>query len=393
MAATTDIGPEHLVETEQRVTPLELFFDLVFVFALTQVTTLMAHDATWANLGRGMLVLIALWWAWAAYAWLTNTIDPDEGRARIAMFVSMTAMLVAALAAPEAFGDYGLLFAGAYFVVRVMHIVVYAEATDNVAVHEAAVRLARTAIPAPALLILASFFDSPTRELIWIGALAIDLGGPMVFGIRGLTVHPAHFAERFGLVVIIALGESIVAIGVGAQDTSLSVGVVTAAVFAVVVSAALWWSYFDVVSIVAERRFREARGYAQIRIARDSYSYLHFPMIAGIVLLALGIKKTVGHYNEPLETVPAVALLGGVAMYYAGHVAFRLRNLGSLNRQRLLVVILCLALIPLALEVDALVSLAVTAALAAGLVAYEAIKFAESRARVRGPEADAMTVR
>jgi low temperature requirement protein LtrA len=393
MATTSDIGAEHLVETEQRVTPLELFFDLVFVFALTQVTSLMAHDATWANLGRGMLVLTALWWAWAAYAWLTNTIDPDEGRARIAMFVSMTAMLIAALAAPEAFGDYGVLFAGAYLVVRVMHIVVYAEATDNVAVHQAAVRLARTAVPAPALLIVAGLLHSPARELVWIAALAIDLGGPMVFGIRGLTVHPAHFAERFGLVVIIALGESIVAIGVGAQGASLGVGVVTAAILGVVVSAALWWSYFDVVAIVAERRFRRARGYAQIRIARDAYSYLHLPMIAGIVLLALGIKKTVGHYDEPLKTVPAVGLLGGVAIYYAGHVAFRLRNLGSLNRQRLLVAILCLALIPLAVEVDALVSLALAAGLASGLVGYEAIRFAESRARVRGPEADAMTAR
>ncbi|HEY1274268.1 MAG TPA: low temperature requirement protein A [Thermoleophilaceae bacterium] len=391
MAAGTDIGEEHLVETEHRVTPLELFFDLVFVFALTQVTTLMARESSWADLGRGMLMLIALWWAWAAYAWLTNTIDPDEGRARIAMFVSMTAMLIAALAAPDAFADYGVLFACAYFVVRVMHIVVYAEATGDIAIHEAALRLARTAVPAPALLIVAALLDSPAREIVWIVALTIDLAGPYVFGIRGLTVHPAHFAERFGLVVIIALGESIVAIGVGAEGTSLSVGVVVAAVLGVVVSAALWWSYFDVVAVVAERRFRRMRGYAQVRLARDSYAYLHLPMIAGIVLLALGIKKTVGHYDEPLEAVPALGLLGGIALYYTGHVGFRLRNLGSLNRQRLLIAIVCLALMPLAVEIDALISLAIAAALTGGLVAYEAIRFAESRARIRGPEADAMT--
>jgi low temperature requirement protein LtrA len=383
VSVTTGVEPDHHVEAEQRVTPLELFFDLVFVFGLTQVTALMSEDPTWEGLGQGMLVLAALWWAWGAYAWLTNTIDAEEDRARLAMFVSMAAMLVAALAVPHAFGDDGVLFGCAYFVVRVMHIVVYAEATDDVGVREGVKRLARTAIPGPALLIVAGFLDGAPQAALWVVALAIDFGGPFVFGIRGLTVSPAHFAERFELVVIIALGESIVAIGAGIGGLELDAGLVTAAVLGIAIAAALWWAYFDVVALVAKRHLREARGYAQLRMARDSYSFLHLPIIAGIVLAALGIKKTLGDVEEPLATVPAVALYGGLALYLLGHIAFRLRNVGSVNRARLATAIAFLALIPLATEIDALAAIALAAGLCACLIAYEAIRFSESRASVR----------
>jgi low temperature requirement protein LtrA len=383
VSAAPGVEPEHHVEPEQRVTPLELFFDLVFVFGLTQVTALMSENPSWEGLGQGILVLAALWWAWGAYAWLTNTIDAEEDMARLAMFVSMAAMLVAALAVPDAFGDDGVLFGCAYFVVRIMHIVVYAEATDDVGVHQAAMRLARTAIPGPALLIIAGFLDGPAQAGLWIVALTIDFGGPYVFGVRGFTVSPAHFAERFELVVIIALGESIVAIGAGIGGLELDAGLVTAAVLGITIAAALWWAYFDVVTLVAKRHFREARGHAQVRMARDSYSYIHLPIVAGIVLVALGVKKTLADVEEPLATVPAVALFGGLALYLLGHIAFRLRNVHTLNRQRLVTAIVLLALIPLATEIDALAALAVSVGLCASLVAYEAIRFSEARARVR----------
>jgi low temperature requirement protein LtrA len=383
VSAAPGVEPEHHVEPEQRVTPLELFFDLVFVFGLTQVTALMSENPSWEGLAQGILVLAALWWAWGAYAWLTNTIDAEEDMARLAMFVSMAAMLVAALAVPDAFGDDGVLFGCAYFVVRIMHIVVYAEATDDVGVHQAAMRLARTAIPGPALLIIAGFLDGPAQAGLWIVALTIDFGGPYVFGVRGFTVSPAHFAERFELVVIIALGESIVAIGAGIGGLELDAGLVTAAVLGITIAAALWWAYFDVVTLVAKRHFREARGHAQVRMARDSYSYIHLPIVAGIVLVALGVKKTLADVEEPLATVPAVALFGGLALYLLGHIAFRLRNVHTLNRQRLVTAIVLLALIPLATEIDALAALAVSVGLCASLVAYEAIRFSEARARVR----------
>jgi low temperature requirement protein LtrA len=370
-------------ESEKRVAPLELFFDLVFVFALTQVTALMSDNPTWEGLGQGMLVLIALWWAWGAYAWLTNYIAADEGVERLLMFTSMGAFLIAALAVPHAFGEDALLFGVAYAAARWLHIFIWAEANDDIDTGEAIVRLARTALPAPALLIVAGLVDDGTvRAALWILALGLDLSGPYVFGVRGFRVSAGHFAERFSLIVIIALGESIVAIGAGIEG-DLDAGVLVAAALGLIAACALWWAYFDVVAVVAERRFRAMTDDLRVRIARDSYSYLHLPMIAGIVLLALGVKKTVAHVDEPLKLVPAVALFGGIALYYAGHVGFRLRNLGSVNYVRLTALIVALALIPLAVEVDALVALALAAALTSAVIAYEAIHFREARRRIR----------
>jgi low temperature requirement protein LtrA len=367
---------------EKRVAPLELFFDLVFVFALTQVTALMSEDPTWGGLGRGMLVLSALWWAWGAYAWLTNYVAAEEDVERLLILAVMGAFLIAALAVPEAFGDDALVFGIAYAAARWLHIFIFAEANEDVDARDAIRRLARTALPAPALLIVAAFLDGTAQTLVWVVALAIDFAGPYVFGVRGFRVSPGHFAERFALIVIIALGESIVAIGTGLQG-ELDAGTVGAALLGLLLAFGLWWAYFDVVAIVAERRFRDSEGYRRLRIARDSYSYLHLPMIAGIVLVALGVKKTLGDVDEPLKTIPSVALFGGVALYYVGHVGFRLRNVGSLNRQRLLAVVVCLALIPLGTEVDALVALALAATVTSAVIAFEAIRYAEARRRIR----------
>src|SRR5215217_3604346 len=367
---------------EKRVAPLELFFDLVFVFALTQVTALMSEDPSWTALGQGMLVLAALWWAWGAYAWLTNYIAAEEDRERLLMLAVMGAFLIAALAVPRAFGDDALVFALAYEVARWLHIFIFAEANDDVDASQAIRRLARTAVPAPALLIAAAFLDGTAQALVWVVALATDFAGPYVFGVSGFRVSAGHFAERFSLIVIIALGESIVAIGTGLHG-GLDAGTVGAALLGLVLAFGLWWAYFDVVAIVAERRFRDSEGERRLRIARDSYSYLHLPMIAGIVLVALGVKKTLGDVDEPLKTIPAVALFGGVALYYAGHVGFRLRNVRTLNRPRLLALVVCLALIPLGTEVDAVVALALASAITSALIAFEAVRYAEARRRVR----------
>jgi low temperature requirement protein LtrA len=372
-----------LDQTEKRVVPLELFFDLVFVFAVTQVTVLMSHKPTWEGLGQGMLVLIALWWCWGAYAWLTNYIASDEGVERLLIFVVMGALLIAALAVPHAFDDDALLFGLAYALARWMHIFIWAEANDDVDIGQAIVRLARTAVPGPALLIVAGLVDDGTlRALLWIVGLSIDYAGPYVYGVSGFRVSAGHFAERFSLIVIIALGESIVAIGAGVHD-ELDAGIVAAAIFGLALSCALWWAYFDVVAVVAERRFRRMEPELRVRIARDSYSYIHLPMIAGIVLVALGVKKTTQDVDEPLKLVPTVALFGGVALYYAGHVGFRLRNLGTLNSIRLGALIVSLALIPVAVELDALLAVAMAAVLSSSVIAYEAIHFREARARIR----------
>jgi low temperature requirement protein LtrA len=368
--------------TEKRVAPLELFFDLVFVFALTQVTLLMSENPTWEGLGQGMLVLALLWWAWGAYAWLTNYIAADEGVERLLMFGAMGAFLFAALAVPEALGDDPLLFALAYVVARWLHIFIFAEANEDVDAGQAVVRLARTALPAPLLLILGALLGGTAQTVIWIVALAIDFAGPFVFGLRGFQVSAGHFAERFSLIVIIALGESIVAIGTGLEG-EVDTGVLAAAALGLVLSCSLWWAYFDVVAVVFEGRFREATGHRRILIARDAYSYLHLPMVAGIILIALGVKKTIGDVDHALDAAPAAALFGGVALYYLGHVGFRMRIVGTVNRQRLIAAVVSLALIPLGTEVDSLVALGLAAAVAAAVIAYEAIRFSETRHRVR----------
>jgi low temperature requirement protein LtrA len=346
------------------------------------VTKLMSDHPTWEGLGQGMLVLALLWWAWGAYAWLTNYIAADEDRERLLMFGSMAAFLVAALAVPHAFGSDALMFALAYAIARWLHIFIFAEANDDVDAAEAIRRLARTALPAPALLIVAAFLEGPPQTALWLAAIAIDFSGPFVFGVRGFRVSPGHFAERFSLIIIIALGESIVAIAAGLQG-ELDADVILAALLGLVVACGLWWAYFDVVALVAESRFRRTEGYERLLIARDSYSYLHLPMIAGIVLIALAVKKTIEHVDEPLKTIPAVALFGGVALYYAGHVGFRLRNVGSINRPRTVAAVVCLALIPLATEVDAGVALGAAALIVSAVIAWETIMYAEARSRIR----------
>jgi low temperature requirement protein LtrA len=297
----------------------------------------------------------------------------------------MAAMLIVSLSLPEAFGDLGLLFGCSYFVVRALHLILYVANTrrtgddDNLG---AILKLAPGFLLAPALLILAGALDGDARIYVWTLALLVDYGTPLAFGTEEFNLHPAHFAERYGLIIIIALGESLVAIGAGA-GFELNTAEVVAALLGIACAFALWWAYFDIVAIVAERRLSEAPHGEQAPLARDSYSYLHFPMIAGIVLFAFGLKKTEAAPEEVLKDVPAAALCGGVALYLAAHIAFRYRNVRTFNRQRAVATVACLALIPLALETDALIALAAVTAVLLVLVSYEAIRLREARARVR----------
>jgi low temperature requirement protein LtrA len=368
----------------ERVTPLELFFDLVFVLAITQCTALMARTPTWAGLGKGLLVLGLLWWAWVGYAWLTSVVDPEEGAVRLAMFGAMAGLLVVALCVPRAFGDRALLFACAYAVVRAAHILLFGLASrDAPALRRSVTTLAVSTAIGVGLLVGGAFAEVEVQGAIWGLALALDMAGPFFFGAEGWRLVPGHFAERHGLIVLIALGESIVAIGVG-SEAGVDAGVVAAAVLGIAVAGALWWLYFDVVALVAARRLSKAtEGRERNEIARDSFSYLHFPMVAGIVLLALGLKKTLGHVEDPLKVVPAVALLGGTAIYLLAHVAFRMRNVRRFSTQRLLSAVLLLALLPAAFELPSLATLGLLTAVLAVLIAYEARRFAELRDRLR----------
>jgi low temperature requirement protein LtrA len=369
---------------EERVTPLELFFDLVFVLAITQCTALMAATPTWAGLARGLLVLGVLWWCWVGYAWLTSVVDPEEGFVRIVIFAAIAALLVVSLCVPEAFDDAALLFACAYGIVRAAHIALFViVGRDDPGFMRSTLGLAGGTAVGVGLLVVASTTDGLLQGALWALALLLDMAEPFFFGSEGWKLVAGHFAERHGLILLIALGESIVAIGVGA-DAGVDAGIVVAAVLGVAVAAAFWWLYFDVVALVAERRLaRAAVGREQNEMARDSYSYLHFPLVAGIVLVALGMKKTLGDVGEPLKLIPVTAMLGGSALYLLGHVAFRWRNLHTLNKQRLVCALLLVALIPLGVELPALATLGGLAVLLTALIAYEAIRFADARDRIR----------
>lgn len=368
----------------ETVTPLELFFDLVFVLALTQCTALMAHEPTWEGLAKGLLVLGVLWWSWVGYAWLTSVIDPEDDAVRLTIFVAMAALLVAGLCVPEAFGDAGLIFALAYAVVRIAHIALFMLAgRDEPNLRSSVVGLAISTAIASGLLVGASFADGALQGGLWALALALDMAGPYFFGAEGWKLMPHHFSERHGLILIIALGESIVAIGVGAEE-KVDLGIVVAAVIGTGIAAAQWWLYFDVVALVAARRLARAEaGRERNEMARDSYSYLHFPMIAGIVLVALGLKKTLGHVEDPLKLVPATALLGGTAMYLLAHVGFRYRHIHTFNTRRLALAVLVCAFIPVAVEIPALATIAVLLAALALLTAIETRSYGESRHRTR----------
>jgi low temperature requirement protein LtrA len=369
---------------QETVKPLELFFDLVFVLGFTQCTALMADDPTWEGIARGLLVLAVLWWSWTAYAWLTSVLDPEEGAVRLVMLGATAALLVVGLAIPEAFGDRATTFAVAYGVVRAAHIALFGIASrDEPDLRHSVIGLAGSSAVAVGLLLGASFLDGAAQGVLWGLAIVVDWGLPAVFGTQGWILVPGHFAERHNLVIILALGESIVALGV-ASEIDLTAGVITAAVLGVGIASALWWTYFDVVAIITARRLQQApEGRVRNALARDSYSYLHYPMVAGIVLVALGMEAALHHVADHLDAERAFALLGGIALYLLAHVALRLRNAHTLSRTRFGLAVALLLLVPVATTVPALVTVAALNVPLWAMIGYETHLYGDGRYRLR----------
>jgi low temperature requirement protein LtrA len=359
-------------EKDDRTTDtLELFFDLVFVFAMSQVTELMLAERSWLGLGRGALALTAVWWAWVCYAWLTNTTADAGVRARILTLAAMSAMLVAAIALPEAFGARALVFAVAYLCVRLTHLVLLAlETWHNHGQRSTAIRLTPSLVTGPCLVLIAAFLSAPYRELVWIFAALIDLGGPLVVGVGGLRVLPRYFVDRHGSIIIIALGETIVQVGTGARELSQP-AVLAAVVLAVLIAGQLWWSYFGLTD-AAQARLVTTDRLAQARLARDAYSYLHLPIVAGIVFFALGVHLAIDRVLDPLQLLPAVALTAGVALAYAGDVAYRWRDHHRIATDRLLAAAASAALIAPALFAPALLTLTALVSIGAVRIGWEA---------------------
>ena len=373
------------VEYEHRVTPRELFFDLVFVFAFTQVATLLSNDPTFAGIGRSVLVLAALWWAWSAYAWFTNVVDPEETAVGAALLVALIAMFIAALAVPGVFDDDGVLFGAAFLIVCAVHQVVYALAgRGSPDLLVAVLRLAPWTLLGATAILVAGFMDGP-RVWIWVVALACTYGGAIWSGSTGWRIHPSHFAERYGLVLIVALGEAFVAIGIGASPTRIGLGEIAAAILGLLVATSFWLAYFDFFSIRGEQTLRNVRGPARVALARDLYTLFHFPMIVGVVLFAFAMKIIVAHVGDELDTVAAFSLCGGSALFLLTFSAIRSRveRRIHLSRGRFTAAVLFVILLPIATAIPALAALALVTAVWVGLHAYELVLWREARAESR----------
>ena len=397
--ATTKHPRIQAVTEDARVTPIELFFDLVFVFSLTQVTALMSHNLTGRGIVQGMLVLCLLWWCWVGFAWIGNVLRADEGVGRVAMFGSMGAMFVLALCVPEAFVDLpGGLFgpvvlAITYLLLRLFHLgIFWLAGAHDPGLRRQLLRFLPSLLVSTALLLVASQLEGTAQMLVWVAVLVADYLGTILGGASGWRLNSAsHFAERHGLIVIIALGESIVATGSGVSSLPISWPIIVATTVGLALAACIWWAYFDVLAIAAERVLREAEGEVRTRLARDAYSYLHLPMIAGIVLMALGMEhvlKYVGdtsHHelSDPLATIPLAAMYGGVALYLLAQVAFKYRNWHTLSAPRLIATAAILLLIPAAAQIPALAALGVVTAVMVALIAFESLTYSELREQVR----------
>jgi low temperature requirement protein LtrA len=381
------------------VTPLELFFDLVFVFALTQVTAFMADQLNWQGILRGALVLMLLWWGWTGYAWLANVASAEERPIKLSILAGMAAMFILALCIPEAFDDLpgGLrgpvVLAVCYLVFRVMHFVMFLFLSrEDAGLRSQVFRFAPSVVASSVVLLVASQFEGPLQTGLWVLALVADYVGTALAGFSGWRLPaPGHFSERHGLIVIIALGESIVAIGVGVAKEPISWVIIGASLLGLLLSSALWWAYFDVSALLGEHALTTEPSQTRARLARNAYSFAHMPLVLGIVLAAFGLKEVLLYVSDstdhkltdPLPGVALAALVGGVVIYLLGHVIFKWLTVHTVSVVRLAAAGVLLLAVPLIIELPALAQLAVVAFVVAGAVLVESVIFAESRRKIR----------
>jgi low temperature requirement protein LtrA len=386
-------------QAQARVTPLELFFDLVFVFALTQVTAYMADELNWQGILRGALVIMLLWWAWTGYAWLANVASAEEPPIKLSILAGMSAMFVLALCIPEAFDDApgGLngpvVLAVCYLLFRFMHFVMFMiVARDDPGLRSQLLRFAPSVLVGSAVLLVASQYDGWAQTALWMLALVADYVGTALGGFSGWRLPaPRHFSERHGLILIVALGESIVAIGVGVAKEPISWVIILASLLGLVLASAMWWAYFDVSALLGEHALASEPPETRVRLARNAYSFGHMPLAVGVVLVALGLKEVLlyvsdsSHHEltEPLPSVALAALIGGVVVYLLGHVVFKWLTVHSVSAVRLAAAGVLLLAIPVIAGRPALLQLGVVALIVVCAVLIESVVFAESRRRIR----------
>jgi low temperature requirement protein LtrA len=368
-------------EGEQRATFFELFFDLVYVFAVTQLSHYLLADISWAGAARTAFMLVAVYWAWNYTTWMTNWFDPDTSPVRLVLAFVMAASLLMSVAIPKGFGAYSLLFACAYSGLQIGRNSFVVAVTPRGLFNQNFRRILAWSVLSAPLWVAGGVVDgNASRWVLWLVALGLDLAAPMVtYWVPGAGPTPmsqwqiegAHFGERFQLFVIIALGETVVLAGATASRAGLSVAVAAALLLAFLSSAALWWLYFDQVAGTVFERIRAATAEDRGQIGRDVYTYLHLPIIAGIVLAAVGDELVIAHPRDGLHDAGALVALGGPALFLAGLMAVAARLGQAQGLQRVVAVVALLAAVPLAARADGLVVAALTTALLAALVVVE----------------------
>jgi low temperature requirement protein LtrA len=389
------LGGVRSTSEDHRATPLELFFDLVYVFAVTQVTGYMAHEHSGHGVLQGLLLLTLLWWTWSGYTWLGNQARAGEGLLRAGMVVAMAAMFVVALTIPKAWHDAPgglngpLVLVGAYLLVRCVHLTLYAAAaTGDPGLRQQVAIAWLPTVAGAALLVSGALLGGWTQTLLFAAALLVEGGGLYLTSRHGnWRLHSAaHLTERHGLFLILAIGESVVAIGVGAAAQPISAPLLLAAILGVAAAVCLWWLYFDMVSLAAEHRLVEARGKARVDLAVEAYTYGHFPIVAGIVLAALGVEGVLAHAGErePLGAFYALPLFGGFAVYLAGQLLFKRRMHNALSLPPLLAACVLLVALPAAVLVPPLAGLAGLVVILAALIVVETTRYAQIRRSLRG---------
>ncbi|HSK15879.1 MAG TPA: low temperature requirement protein A [Gaiellaceae bacterium] len=375
---------------EQRATTLELFYDLVFVFAITQVSHVLLDDLSWLGAGEALLALLVVWWAWNYTTWVTNELDPDSIAVRLLLLWLMLLTLVLAIAIPDAFGRRALLFAGSYVAIQLSRhlFLTFVAASKGTIERERAGRILFWFVVAGVFWIAGALVEDEVRTALWLLALVIDLSAPLhLYSIPGRPrlspatweVETAHFAERFQLFMIIALGETIVLTGATTAGLDLDGARVTAFCLAFLTTAALWWLYFDYVARIAKRRLALAPH--RTELARDGYTYLHALLVAGIILAAVGDEIVIAHPGEELPRAELLAVVGGPALYLLGHVLFRLRMAGSIAWRRLAGAVACLLVGVVGFALPALAVAALLVAVLAGVIGAEQLAAARRRAR------------
>ena len=388
-AGTSSIVPElPIIRTreagEQRATFFELFFDLVYVFAVTQLSHHLLADMSWSGAAQTAFMLVTLYWAWNYTTWMTNWFDPDTVPVRLVLVFVMLASLLMAVAIPEGFGEHALLFACGYSGLQIGRNAFVVAVTPRGRFNQNFRQILAWSLVSAPLWVAGGVVDADgLRWALWIGALGLDLAGPLAaywlprFGHTPMSqwqIEGAHFGERFQLFVIIALGESVVLAGATASGTGLSIEVVAALLLAFLSSTALWWLYFGQVAGTVFERIRMATLEERGQIGRDIYTYLHLPIVAGIVLVAVADELVIAHPTDDLHGAGALVALGGPALFLVGLMAAAARIGHAQSRPRAVAVVALLAAVPLAARASGLLVSALLTGLLTLLVVAEQLR-------------------